>query len=78
MWVSTRDQCPAQQRLMWTGDHREPDMLSGCSDACFLTPVGYHHLKKERGDPEATEMEILPKVECGGVNGEISFSLFPI
>ena len=35
---------PAQQRLMWTGDQREPDVIPGCSDVCFLTPVGCHHL----------------------------------
>ena len=74
VWVSTRAQCPAQQRLMWTGDQREPDVLPGCSEACFLTPVGYHHL--EGGQPEATE--IVTKVEWGVVNGKISFSLFPI
>ena len=47
---------------MWTGDQREPDVLPGCSEACFLTPVGYHHL--EGGQPEATE--IVTKVEWGG------------
>ena len=42
VWVSTRDQGPAEQRLMWTSDHREPGVLHGWSDTCFLTPVGCH------------------------------------
>lgn len=62
VWVATGDQCPAQQRPVWTGDHREPGMLPGCSDTCSPHPNWVPPLEGERGDHEVTKIEVLPKV----------------